>query len=68
LSFRYRFKILYEHSRMEAGYNTSTVAQRVIKGDEIGTIYWATLSRGDINTEIWSSGLGVGRKTDNLAL
>jgi hypothetical protein len=29
---------------------------------------WATLSLGDINTEIWSSRLGVGSKADNLAM
>jgi hypothetical protein len=28
----------------------------------------ATLSLGDINTEIWYSRLGVGRKADDLAL
>jgi hypothetical protein len=29
---------------------------------------WATLSLGDINTEPWPSGLGVGRKADDLVL
>jgi hypothetical protein len=29
---------------------------------------WATLSPGDINTEAWSSRLGVGREADNLTL
>jgi hypothetical protein len=29
-------------------------------------VYWATLSLGDINTETWSSRLGVGRKADGL--
>jgi hypothetical protein len=28
---------------------------------------WATLSLGDINTETYSSSLGVGRKADDLA-
>jgi hypothetical protein len=29
---------------------------------------WATLSLGDINTKTWSSRLGVGCMTDDLAL
>jgi hypothetical protein len=29
---------------------------------------WATLSLADLNTEAWSSRLGVGRKADDLAL
>jgi hypothetical protein len=29
---------------------------------------WDTLSPGVINTETWSSRLGVGREADNLAL
>jgi hypothetical protein len=29
---------------------------------------WATLSLGGINTEAWSSSLGVGREADNLTL
>jgi hypothetical protein len=29
---------------------------------------WANLSPGGINTEAWSSMLGVGREADNLAL
>jgi hypothetical protein len=31
--------IFYEHSRVEAGYHTSTVALRVVEGDESGTRY-----------------------------
>jgi hypothetical protein len=29
---------------------------------------WATLYPGDINTEAWSSSLGVGHEADNLTL
>jgi hypothetical protein len=46
--------------------DTSTIARRVVEGDEMGTrcwgYNWATLLLGDINTETWSSRLGVGRK------
>jgi hypothetical protein len=42
---------------MEAGSNTSTVALRVIGGDEKGTQClgdnWATLFLRDINPETW---------------
>jgi hypothetical protein len=49
-------------SRVEAVYNTSTVALRVAEGNEMDPgawgHNWATLSLGDINTETWSSMLG----------
>jgi hypothetical protein len=48
---------------------TSTLALRVVQGDEKGTrclgVYnWVTLSLGDMNTGTWSSRLGIGRKAD----
>jgi hypothetical protein len=48
-----------------AGKNTSTVALRVVEGDEkeirrLG-FNWATLSLGDINTETWSSRCNVAK-------
>jgi hypothetical protein len=56
---------------VEEGSSTLTSAQRVV-GDEKGTrrlgYTWATLSLLDINTETWSSRLGVGRKADDLVL
>jgi hypothetical protein len=43
----------------EGGVSTSTVALRVVGGDEKGTQYLgATLFLGDINTGTWSSKLG----------
>jgi hypothetical protein len=56
---------------MEVGYNTSTVAQRVVEDDKKGTrcleVYnRATLSLGDIHAWTWTSRLGVGRKADDL--
>jgi hypothetical protein len=50
------------YSRVEAGPNTSTVALRVVGGDENGTqclgCNWATLFLGDINMGTWPSRLG----------
>jgi hypothetical protein len=48
--------------RVEAGSNLSTVALRVVGGDEKGLSAWrykrATLFLGDINTGTWPSRLG----------
>jgi hypothetical protein len=52
---------------MEAGYNTSIVALQVVEAGAWG-YNWATVSLQDINTETWSSKLGVGCKADDLAL
>jgi hypothetical protein len=45
--------------------NTSTVALRVLAGDERGTqclaYNWATLLLGDLNTGTWASRLGESR-------
>jgi hypothetical protein len=45
---------------------------RVVEGGEEGTlcleIYLSSPVTGYINTETWSSRLGVGRKADDLAL
>jgi hypothetical protein len=50
------------------GYDTSAIAARVVEDDEKGFGAWeyrcAILSPGDV----WSSGLGVRRKADDLAL
>jgi hypothetical protein len=47
--------------RVEAGYNTSTVALRVVRGDKrepsAWGYNWATLFLGDINTGTWTSSL-----------
>jgi hypothetical protein len=57
----FRRNSVFQWPRVEAGYNTSTVALRVIEGDEKGTrclgVNWATLSLGDINTGTWDSKL-----------
>jgi hypothetical protein len=54
-----------ELSRVEAGSNISTVALRVIGGDEKGTQYLGynrgTLFLGGINTGTWPSRLGESR-------
>jgi hypothetical protein len=52
---------------MEAGQDISTVALRVVEGYKKG-YNLITLSLGDINTETWSSRLGVGRKADHFAV
>jgi hypothetical protein len=59
--------------RVEAGSNTSTVALRVVGGDEKGTQWkpsawgynWVTLFLGDINTGTWPSRLGESRIWDS---
>jgi hypothetical protein len=47
---------------VEAGSNTSTVALRVVGGEErepsVWGYNWATLFLGDINTGTWPSKLG----------
>jgi hypothetical protein len=49
-------------SCVEAGLNTSTVAVRVVKGEEKEPIAWgynrATRFLGDINSVTWPSSLG----------
>jgi hypothetical protein len=49
-------------ARVEAGSNSSTVALRIVGGDEKGTqclgYNWATLFLGDINRGTWPSRLG----------
>jgi hypothetical protein len=51
--------------RVEAGSNISTVALRVVEGDEKGNqclgYNWATLFLGDINKGTWPSRLGEPR-------
>jgi hypothetical protein len=57
---------------VEAGSNTSTAALRVVEGEEKGTrclgVQLDHPVTEDINTETWSSRLGVGREADDLAL
>jgi hypothetical protein len=59
-------------SIVEAGLCTSTVAQRVMEGDEkepgAWGYNWATLPLRDTNTEISFSKLGVECKADDLVL
>jgi hypothetical protein len=43
-------------------------AKTVHSLDRSATVIGSTLSLGSINTETWSSRLGVGRKADALAL
>jgi hypothetical protein len=54
---------------VEVGSNTSTVAMRVVAGDEMETQYlgydWANLSLGDINAETWLSRSGESRISDS---
>jgi hypothetical protein len=49
-------------SRVEAGSNTSTVALRVVEGDEKGTrfwgYHWVILILGYINTGTWPTRMG----------
>jgi hypothetical protein len=56
---------------VEVGYNNSIIALHVVEDDEkepgVRWYNWATLSLGDIHTGTWSSRLGVGHKTDDLA-
>jgi hypothetical protein len=54
------FGAIYSEISMEAGYNTSTIDLRVIKGDEKGAwgYNWTTLSLGVIITGTWSSRMG----------
>jgi hypothetical protein len=57
---------------VEAGYNTSTVALRVVEGDEKRKrgdrrYNWAALSMGDIHTGTWSSMLEFGHKAGDFA-
>jgi hypothetical protein len=51
--------------RVEANSNTSTVALRVVRGNEKGTqcwgYNWATVFLGDINTGTWPSWLEESR-------
>jgi hypothetical protein len=51
--------------RVEAGSNTSSIALRVVGGDENGTqclgYKWVILFLGDINTGTWPSRLGESR-------
>jgi hypothetical protein len=59
-----------DHSRVEAGSNTSTAALQVIGDDEkrepsAGGYNWVTLILGDINTGTWPSRLG-GLKTETV--
>jgi hypothetical protein len=48
-----------QEARVEAGQNTSTVAVRVVRGDEQGTLYAGIQLghpvSGDINTGTWES-------------
>jgi hypothetical protein len=53
---------------LEAAYNTSTVAPRVVEGNEKGIECLATLWLGKINTGTRSSRFGVWCKADDLAL
>jgi hypothetical protein len=53
-------------SRVEAGWNTSTVALRVVEGHENNVVPGVKLDH--LVTETWSSRLGVGRKAYDLAL
>jgi hypothetical protein len=60
-------------SHVEAGLKISRVAIRVVEGDAKrnsmrGSITGPTCHWGDISTVTWSSRLGVGLKTDKLAL
>lgn len=52
--------------------DTSTIARRVVEGDEMGTrcwgYNWATLLLGDLNKEARYSRLRDGRRADELAL
>jgi hypothetical protein len=54
-----------ENARVEACSNTSTIAQRVVQGDEKGAqclgYNRATLFLGDVNTGTWPSRLGESR-------
>jgi hypothetical protein len=60
--------------RMQAGWNTSTVALRAVRGYEKATqcpgrYNWATLFMGDLNTGAWRSRLGVSEiETINMVL
>jgi hypothetical protein len=57
------------HPRVKAGSNTSTVALRVVGGDEKETqclgVNWATLFLRDIDTGTWPSRLGESRICDS---
>jgi hypothetical protein len=63
ISFALLYVFFAYISRMEAGSITSTVALRDAEGDEKGT-----QCLGDIDTEMWPSSFGVGRRDDDLAL
>jgi hypothetical protein len=63
--------ILIIIARVEVGCNTSTVALGAVEGEEMKHgawgYNWVNPYLGDINTDTWSSRLGVGRKADDLA-
>jgi hypothetical protein len=59
-----------EWSDVEAGYNTSTVALRVVRGDGKETqgrrYIWATLFLWDINTGTWPSRFGESQELGTI--
>jgi hypothetical protein len=57
---------------VEEGYIISALALQEVECDEEGTpcleYNWATVPLGEINTQTWSSRLGVGRRAGDLVL
>jgi hypothetical protein len=54
---------------LEYPHRSPTSRRRWQEGNPVpGGYNWATLSLGDIHTEIWSSRLGIGLKAEGLAL
>jgi hypothetical protein len=53
--------------RLDYVHRSPASYRRRRKGNQVpGEYNWATVSHGDINTDTWSSRLGVGRRPKNL--
>jgi hypothetical protein len=71
IRFIYLFVYVYTPcgGRLEYLHHSPPESYKATKRDsDIWGYNWTTLLVGDINTETWTSRLGVEHKTDNLAL